>query len=57
MDNGQTDWTTIYSKAKEILSPVQLAALQAANRSLEISIQQSQLSDKLLQEAATTAAK
>lgn len=57
MDNGKTDWAAIYAQAKDLLSPIQLAALQAANRSLEISIEQSQLSDKLLQEAAKTAAK
>jgi RNA polymerase sigma factor (sigma-70 family) len=54
---SQPDWPAVYAQAKEILSPSQLAMLQAANRFMELSHQQSQLSDKLLQEAAVNAAK
>lgn len=57
MENGQPDWTAIYAQAKDIISPSQLAALEASNRSSEISMQQAQLSDKLLQQAAASAVK
>jgi RNA polymerase sigma factor (sigma-70 family) len=57
MQSGEPDWPAIYVEAQDILSPSQLAALQAANRSSQISRQQAQLSDKLLQEAAMNAAK
>ncbi len=57
MQSGEPDWPAIYGEVKDILSSSQLAALQAANRSSQISRQQAQLSDKLLQEAAMNAAK
>jgi hypothetical protein len=57
MQSSEPDWPAIYAQAKDILSASQLAALQAANRSSQLSRQQAQLSDKLLQEAAANAAK
>jgi hypothetical protein len=54
---GGTDWPGVYAQAKDFLSPGQLASLQAANRSNELNTQRAELSDRLLQEAAVSAAK
>lgn len=56
-ETAQPNWPKIYSQAKSILSPQQLAALEATNRSMELARLQSKLADRLMQEAAASAAK
>jgi RNA polymerase sigma factor (sigma-70 family) len=53
----QPDWPVIYSQAKAFLSAPQITTLEASNRSMQISWQQSKLSDRLLQEAAANGGK
>jgi RNA polymerase sigma factor (sigma-70 family) len=46
------DWAAVYTLASQILTPAQLATLQATNERNAIGRQMTDLSDKLLQEAA-----
>jgi hypothetical protein len=48
----EPNWSAIYSSAEQILSKDQLVALQATNERYRLAKQLTELSDKLLQEAA-----
>lgn len=49
---GQSNWDAIYTQAKDVLTSSQLATFQTVNESTQLAMQESLLSEKLLQESA-----